>query len=383
MALNLLVRSLLSTTNRSGSSMIASSGPKILGGYLYQDSVSQGALFNYVQNRGAARRGKRIERTRLARLAAAKRRLLEAQNPKPKKTFKSSIKIDKTQFRFQTERQLDTKLPNPPADNVYFTEKYRKPRFSINEIIDFHKQVVHQDVLNVPDALVTAVIELNLKMKIKKKRFIEKIESTVCFPHVFKYEIRPRKIIALCKDQKDQDAAKEAGAFAVGALDIVDQLKKSQLTQRDFDHIVCHNDFLVDFAAVKGMKGSGFFPSKARGNFGDDMAELVRYFKDGIDYTLKKSPEDPEYGFIECHFGKLDMTHDQLRENLVTLLNSVNRFKPLNLDEGKQFFERISITTPATSESFFLKFWKLMDEYEDPDAKKEDSDEENQQTANA
>lgn len=314
---------------------------------------------NYVQIRGAARKGKRIERARLARIRANKRRLLEAQNPKPKKSFKKTIKIDPTQFRFLNERQLDATLPDLPDDNVLFIDKFKRKRFSFDEIIEFHRQAVHPDTLNQPDALVQATIELNLKMNVKKKKFVEKLESTLCFPHPFQYGIRARKIVALCKDPDLQVAAKEAGAIISGSNDIVALLKSNQLTNRDFDHIVCHSDFLVEFAAVKGMRAQPFFPTKQRGNYGDNLVELVRYFKDGIDYKLRRDPDEPEFGFIDCPFGKLNMPDEHLRANIKELFNHINRFKPLNLADGKEFFERVTITTPATQELFLLKFWDI------------------------
>lgn len=324
-------------------------------------------LVNYVQTRGAARKGKRIQRAREARLRANARRLQEAQNPKQKKDQKRGVKVDKTQLRFLNERQLDATLPDPPSDDVFFVEKFRKKRFAFEEIIEFHRQAVHPQILNKPDALVSATIELNLKMKIKKKKYIEHIDSTVCYPHPFQYEIRPRRIVALCKSEEDQEKARQAGAASAGGLDIVALLKSNQLTQRDFNHIVCHNDFLVDFASVKGMKGAPYFPTKQRGNFGDDIVHLVNYFMNGVDYSLKKTPDEPGFGFIDCYFGKLDMTDDQLRENLITLFKHVSRFKPLNLADGKQFFQRVHISTPASEETFLLKFWELTEEYQDPD----------------
>lgn len=330
--------------------------------------ATNNGILNYCQIRGAARKGKRIERARLARLNANKRRLLEAQNPKPKKNQKRSVKVDKSQFKYLTERQLDMTLPPPPIDDVYFSKDFRKKRFSFEEAIEFHRQVVHKDVLNQPESLVSATIELNLKMKLKKKKYIENINSTICYPHQFQYQVKPRKIIALCKNEEDQNAAKEAGAIQAGSLDIANLLKTNQLTTRDFDHIVCHSDFLVDFANVKGMKGSPYFPTKQRGNFGDNIVELVRYFKNGVDYSLMKNPDEPEFGFIECYFGKLTMTNEQLRENIMALFHSVNRFKPINLADNKQFFERVSITAQANEEIFLIKFWDMLEDYKDPDS---------------
>lgn len=337
---------------------------------------------NFIQNRGAARRGKRIERARLARINAAKRRLLEAKTPKKKHQI-NSLKIDKDQLRFQTERQLDTTLPNPPEDDVYFFNKFRKKKYSLDEIIEFHRQTAHPDVYNQPDALISATIELNLKMKIKRKRYIERIESTLRYPHIYEYQVRSRKIIALCKQESDQDAARAAGAVIVGSADVAALLKTNQLTQRDFDHIVCHNDYLDDFSAVKGMKAQSYFPSKQRGNHGDDIVELVKYFKEGVDYRLKRTTEEPEIGYIDCHFGRLNMTNEQLQENLIALFNSINRFKPLNLMPGKQFFERVLITSAASQEVFLLRFWDLIDDYVDPGELVIDEDEDEKKKAQA
>lgn len=349
--------------------------------YQLNNPVHRPILVNYLQNRGAARKGKRIERARLARINANKRRLAEASNPKQKKQLKRNIKLDKSLFRFMNERQLDLTLPEHPEDDVYFADNFRKKRYSFDEIIEFHKQAVHPDVYNCPDALVNATIELNLKMKIKKKKFIENISSTVCYPHYFQYQIKPRKIIALCKNPEDQEAARKAGAITAGALDVATLLKSNQLTQRDFDHIVCHTDFLVEFSTIKGMKSQPYFPSKQRGNFGDNIVELVNHFRNGLDYNLKKTEEEPEFGYIECSFGKLSMTNAELRENLTVLFNSINRFKPLNLADNKQFFQRVLITTPSTQETFILKFWELIDEYVNPDTILEEDDLEKKRVA--
>lgn len=391
MVLNLLVRSALqSATSKVSLLSRAAIVPRPIGcgtdlcdDHIYQPIIGgANALINLVQTRGAARKGKRIERARQARLRAAIRRQQERQNPKPDKK-KRRVNIDQTQYRFNTIRQYDTSRPEPPQDDVYFMEKFRPRRFSFDEILEFHRQAVHPDVFNQPDALVSATVELNLKMKIKKKKYIEKIESTLCYPNLFKHSIKPRKIVALCPKPEDQEAAKEAGAITVGAMDIAQQLKSKQLTERDFDHLVCHTSFLTDFALVKTMRNQPYFPTKARGNFGENMAELVKFFKDGIDYSLMKIPDEPDYGFIECYFGRLDMTNDQLRENLLELFRSINRFKPLNLADDKQFFQRVTITTPATEEVFLFKFWELIDEYRDPDSSELNDSQEKTQAAGA
>lgn len=340
----------------------------------------QTTLLNHISCRGAARKGKRIERARQARLNAAKRRLHEAQNPKKKKDPRRNVKIDKDQLRFQTERARDLTAAPLPSDDVYFFDKFKKPRYNFDEIIDFHRQAAHPDFFNQPDALMVATVELNIKMKIKKKKYIERIDSTVCYPNIYQHYVRPRRIVALCKNEDDQSAAREAGAIVAGSADVANLIKTNQLTFRDFDHIVCHNDYLQEFAAVKGMKNQPFFPNIQRGNYGDNIVDLVKYFKDGVDYKLRKLDDEPAYGWIDCHFGRLNMTNEQLRQNLICLFNSINRFKPLNLADDKQFFERTLISTTASPEIFLLKFWEMIDDYQDPETLGEEDEEEQTKT---
>lgn len=336
----------------------------------------QTTLLNYVSSRGAARKGKRIERARLARLNASKRRMSEGQNSKKKKDQRRSVKIDRDQMRFQTERVRDMTAAPLPVDDVYFFDKFKKPRYNLDDIIDFHRQAAHPDFFNEPDALIVATVELNIKMKVKKKKYIERIDSTVCYPNIYEHYVRPRRIVALCKKEEDQDAARNEGAIVAGAADVANLIKTNQLTYRDFDHIVCHDDFLQEFAAVKGMKNQAFFPNIQRGNYGDNIVDLVRYFKNGVDYKLRKLDDEPASGWIDCHFGRLNMTNEQLRQNLICLFNSINRFKPLNLADDKQFFERTLISTSASPETFLLKFWELIDDYQDPDTSGKEDEEE-------
>lgn len=323
-------------------------------------------LNGFVQTRGAARKGKRIKAAMEARKKASARREEEKSNPKKKRTQQNIVKVDKGQLRFLDEYSRDS-LPMPPQDDVYFMESFRKPRFSFEECIEFHRQAVHPTVLNLPDSIVEARIELNLKLKQKKKKYIERFASTLCYPYFFTSTLRPRKIIALSKDDIDQVEAKKAGAFISGGMDLINLLKTSQITYRDFDYLVCHNNILLDLANTKGMRGSSFFPSNQRGNFGDDVVALVKFFKNGLDYELVKEEQNKSIGCVDCAFGRLDMPIEHLRENMIEFMKSVNRFKPVNMADDLQFFNRVLIKTPSTNEMFVMKFWELMDDYVDPD----------------
>lgn len=337
--------------------------PKIFGEQTYGSNKNQ-SLINYTQSRGAARKGIRIQRSRENRLKAAKRRLLEAQFPKKKKIFETENKIDKFLVKLFNERTLDEKLPEAPIDDVYFYREFKKPRIPFEECIEFYKQLVHEDVLNQKNSLIQATFDLYCKMKVKKKKYIETIETTVCFPHTFKYQMKSRSIIAMCKDEEQQVAARKAGASLVGGLDIGILLKTKQLTQRDFDYIVCHTDLLLDFSSIKGMKGSPFFPTKQRGNFGNDMPGLVSYFLNGIDYSLKKNPNDQTHGLITCYFGNLGMTNKQLKENFQTLTDSILRFEPSTLESGYEFIQRVMISIPSNDQLLIIDHRPFLQEEE-------------------
>jgi ribosomal protein L1p/L10e family len=219
----------------------------------------------------------------------------------------------------------DSAKPPLPGDNVYFADDYRKQYYSLENAIDMHRQTHHASILNKPEGLLKVRLELNMKAK-KKTKFVDSWQGTLTYSHPFELK-RNRRIIAVAKTVEAQEEARKAGAFLVGGVDIVKNLKSGLVTSIDFDHIICHTDMLINLAEVKGLLKS-HFPSKLKGNYGSNVAEVVRRFYNGYDYKVEKFEYEPDFGWLDMFIGRINMTNKQLKENLIVLCNDLLRYRP-------------------------------------------------------
>ncbi len=211
------------------------------------------------------------------------------------------------------------------VDDVFVTELYKQITYSLVEAIDMHRETHEPSMLNEPNALVDATLELDLRTK-KKTRFLDTFKGIISYPNKFEFSAN-RKIIAICKKEEDQLAAKEAGADVVGASEIIRMLQKGDLNMSNFDDLVCHGDMLIELAQIRGIL-MGVFPSKQRGNLGFDMKKLVSHFVNGIDYKSVKDEFEQDFGWVRVPFGRLQMPNEELEQNFKFLLSNIEKHKP-------------------------------------------------------
>lgn len=211
------------------------------------------------------------------------------------------------------------------VDNVYIIDQYKERKFPFLDAMAMIRDTQVPAIYGLSDGLVEAKLELDLRTK-KKTKFVERFRGVVCYPNLFPYGNK-RKVIAICKSDEDQDAAKAAGAELVGTSDIIRMLKIGDISLDNFDDLVCHGDMLIELASIKAIVGQ-YFPSKQRGNIGFDMRRLVSYFVNGHEFKLNKDDIEPDYGYVQMPFGRLDQSDDQLQENFESLLEVINNNRP-------------------------------------------------------
>jgi len=205
------------------------------------------------------------------------------------------------------------------------------------DIIEMHRETHHPSMINEPNAMIEATIELDLRLK-KKNRYLDAFKGIISFPNGFDYSVN-RKIIAICKKEEDQKAAKEAGADVVGGSDIIRMLQVGDLNISNFDDLICHGDMLIELAAIRGVL-MGVFPSKQRGNLGFDMKKLVTHFVKGIDYKCVKDEFELDFGWVRVPFGRLNMSGEELEQNFKFLLSNIEKHKSTQ-PPGRSFSSHI------------------------------------------
>jgi len=305
----------------------------------------------------AARKGIRIARTRAA-LARAKQRKTENTEKAP--WVNPKYRIDKTLVNVVKKRYTDIGKDELPKDNVFFLDNRKEIAYTIEEALELHREVLDKTVLNSPNALVFAKIEMNLRLK-KKTKFIKELYGVHLFPNDYSFK-RNNRIVAICKDDEEIEMANKLGVTMAGSKDILKLIKAKELKEVDYDYIICHSDMLLQLAESKKFLGDRF-PGTYLNNFGTDMKKLMERFVNGITYKVVPDIIEKDYGYVENHFGRLNMTDEQLKENLLGLLREILKHKPSDTDHP--LLTRVLIKAPPNDEEFKIRHWEYLD-LEDP-----------------
>ncbi len=116
-------------------------------------------------------------------------------------------------------------------------------------------------------------------------------------------------------------AAKAAGADIVGFEDLAEQIKGGTL---DFDVVIASPDTMRVVGQLGQILGPrGLMPNPKVGTVTADVAGAVKNAKAGqVQFRADKA------GIVQCTIGRASFTPEQLRDNLVALVEALNRAKP-------------------------------------------------------
>jgi large subunit ribosomal protein L1 len=116
-------------------------------------------------------------------------------------------------------------------------------------------------------------------------------------------------------------AAKEAGADIVGFDDLAEQVKGGNI---DFDVAIASPDAMRVVGQLGQILGPrGLMPNPKVGTVTPDVASAVKNAKAGqVQYRTDKG------GIVQCTIGRASFSVDALRENLLALVDALNKAKP-------------------------------------------------------
>ena len=160
-------------------------------------------------------------------------------------------------------------------------------------------------------------VDVALKLGVDPKYSDQMVRGAVSLPHGLGKTVR---VAVFCKGDK-QAEAKAAGADAVGAEDLVDQVKGGWL---DFDAAVATPDVMALVGQIGRVLGPrGLMPNAKTGTVTFDVANAVKELKAGrVDFKVDKA------GVLHAPLGKVSFGPEKIQDNLKALLDAVNRLKP-------------------------------------------------------
>lgn len=160
--------------------------------------------------------------------------------------------------------------------------------------------------------------DIAIKLGVDPRKADQMVRGTVLLPHGTGKEV---KVLVFAKGEKEQEA-KDAGADYVGADDMVEKIKDGWL---GFDKAVATPDMMGVVGKIARVLGPrGLMPNPKVGTVTFDLKDTIGDLKKGkVEFKTEKG------GILHVPVGKVSFDKEKLCENILALIETVNKLKPV------------------------------------------------------
>jgi large subunit ribosomal protein L1 len=211
-----------------------------------------------------------------------------------------------------------------------------KRRKELARKIDGVRSYAAEEALKLVKETATArfdeAVDVAVNLGIDAKKTDQAVRGSVVLPAGTGKKVR----VAVFAAGDKAEAAKEAGADLVGMEDLAEQVKAGKL---DFDVVIAAPEAMRVVGQLGQILGPrGLMPNPKVGTVAPDVAGAVRNAKAGqVQFRADKA------GVVQCTIGRASFSPEQLRDNLVALIDALNKAKPASA-KGV-FLRRLSVSS--------------------------------------
>lgn len=191
------------------------------------------------------------------------------------------------------------------------TTKYdREKLHSLEEGISLMKEMAY--------AKFDESVDVAVRLGVNPKYSDQMVRGACILPHGTG---KVARVLVFAKGDKAIEA-KEAGADYVGDDDMVEKIQNEGFL--DFDKTIATPDMMGKVGRLGRILGRrGLMPNPKLGTVTFDVANAIKEAKAGrIEFKVEKA------GIIHATLGRKSFEGDQIKENLVTLLETLLKLKP-------------------------------------------------------
>jgi large subunit ribosomal protein L1 len=187
--------------------------------------------------------------------------------------------------------------------------------------VDSAKSYPLADALNLVKGNATAKfdesIDVAVNLGVDAKKSDQQVRGSVVLP---KGTGKTKRVAVFAQGDKAKDAL-AAGADVVGFEDLAEKVKGGFM---EFDVVIATPDAMRVVGGLGQILGPrGLMPNPKVGTVTQDVALAVKNAKAGqVQYRTDKG------GIIHCSIGRASFPVESLRENLVALVDALNKAKP-------------------------------------------------------
>ncbi|MFA5371807.1 MAG: 50S ribosomal protein L1 [Sideroxydans sp.] len=160
-------------------------------------------------------------------------------------------------------------------------------------------------------------IDVAVNLGVDAKKSDQLVRGSVVLP---KGTGKTMRVAVFAQGAKAEEA-KAAGADIVGFEDLAESIKAGKM---DFDIVIAAPDAMRIVGQLGQILGPrGLMPNPKVGTVAADVAGAVKNAKAGqVQYRTDKN------GIVQCTIGRASFAPEALRENLLALIDALNKAKP-------------------------------------------------------
>lgn len=168
-----------------------------------------------------------------------------------------------------------------------------------------------------PKAKFDETIDVAIRLGVDPKHADQMVRGTTLLPHGTGKTVR---VVVIAKGEKETEA-KNAGADHVGSDDLIEKIKDGWF---DFDTLIATPDMMSKVGKLGTILGpKGLMPNPKAGTVTVDVAKSVKEIKSGrVEYRVDKA------GIVHLIAGKASFDAEKIRENIQSVMESIQKAKP-------------------------------------------------------